>query len=67
MTRDELYNHYKTFYAPNNAIVVAAGDFDTERLLERIEESFGSIPAGPPIRPGQVRRTGAVRRAKGRG
>ena len=51
MTRDELYNHYKTFYAPNNAIVVAAGDFDTERLLERIEESFGSIPAGPPIRP----------------
>ena len=51
MTRDELYNHYKTYYAPNNAIVVAAGDFDTNQLLGRIEESFGSIPAGPPIRP----------------
>jgi zinc protease len=51
MTRDDLYNHYKTFYAPNNAIVVAVGDFDTAYLLRRVEESFGAIPANPDIPP----------------
>ncbi len=47
MTRDELYDHYRTFYAPNNAIVVAVGDFDTETLLRQIEEKFGSVLSGP--------------------
>src|ERR687888_206901 len=32
MTRDDLYNHYKTYYAPNNATVVAVGDFYTPEL-----------------------------------
>jgi zinc protease len=51
MTRDDLYNHYKTFYAPNNAVVVAVGDFDTAYLLRRVEESFGQLPANPAIPP----------------
>jgi zinc protease len=46
MTRDDLYTHYRRFYAPNNAIVVAVGDFDTDKMLARIEELFGNIPAG---------------------
>ncbi len=49
MTRDDLYNHYKTFYAPNNAIVVVVGDFDTAYLLQRVTEAFGAIPAHEPI------------------
>jgi zinc protease len=51
MTRDDLYNHYRRYYAPNNAIVVVAGDFETEPMLARIKELFGSIPAGEPIEP----------------
>ncbi|HLG50550.1 MAG TPA: pitrilysin family protein [Chloroflexota bacterium] len=51
MTRDDLYEWYRTYYAPNNAVVVAVGDFDTPRLMERIEELFGPIPAGPPVPP----------------
>jgi zinc protease len=47
MTRDDLYRHYRTFYAPNHAIVAVAGDFETDRMLERIEALFGAIPAGP--------------------
>lgn len=51
MTRDQLYQHYRTYYVPNNAIAVAAGDFDPETLLGRIRELFGPIPAGPTPPP----------------
>lgn len=46
MTRDDLYNHYKTHYVPNNAIAVAVGAFDTDDMLKQIEQHYGSIPAG---------------------
>jgi len=51
MTRDDLYDHYRTYYSPNNAIVVAVGDFDTDHLLRQIDERFGQIPSGPPVPP----------------
>jgi len=44
MTRDELFEHYKTFYSPNNAIVVAVGDFDTDEMLEKIKSYYGDLP-----------------------
>ena len=50
MTRDDLYNHYKSYYAPNNAILAVAGDFETEKMMERIEALFGGIPAAPSPR-----------------
>jgi zinc protease len=49
ITRDGLYNHYRTYYAPNNATLVVVGDFDTKTLLPRIEKYFGSIPRGPEV------------------
>ena len=49
MTRDQLYEHYRTFYAPNNAVVAIAGDFETEAMLARIQELFGPIPTGPAL------------------
>jgi zinc protease len=50
MDRDDLYNHYRTFYVPNNAVMSAAGDFKTSEMLARIRELFEPIPAGstPP-------------------
>lgn len=51
MTRDDLYQHYQTYYVPNNAIAVAAGDFDSEQMLARIEELYGAIPPGPQPPP----------------
>jgi zinc protease len=44
ITRDELWDHYSTYYGPDNAVVVAAGDFDRGALLDRIVELFGSAP-----------------------
>jgi len=64
MTRDDLYNHYRAYYVPNNAVMAVAGDFNTKSMLARIKDLFGSIPAGkkPPrlIRPEPAQR-GEVR------
>ena len=49
MGRDDLYQHYRTFYAPNNAVAVAVGDFDGERMAARIDQYFGGLAAGPTI------------------
>jgi zinc protease len=55
MTRDDLYNHYRAYYIPNNAVMAVAGDFDTRAMLKRIKELYGRIPKGstPPrlVRP----------------
>jgi zinc protease len=48
ISRDDLYSHYRRHYVPNNAVIVAVGDFDARELLSRIEETFGAIAAGPP-------------------
>ena len=50
MTRDDLYDHYKTYYVPNNAVMAVAGDFETDQMLARIKELYEPIPAGeePP-------------------
>jgi len=48
--RDALYQHYRTYYVPNNAVLAIAGDFETEALLARIHELFDPINKGaePP-------------------
>jgi zinc protease len=51
MTREQLFSHYRTFYAPNNAIVAVAGDFESDAMLARIKELFGRIPSGPALPP----------------
>jgi zinc protease len=49
MSRDDLYQHYRRFYHPGNAFVVAVGDFDSQELLDRLRRAFGAIPAGESI------------------
>jgi len=51
MTRDQLYAHYRTYYAPNNAVAVAVGDFDADAMLRLVEQHFGVIPDGPDVPP----------------
>ena len=47
MTLSDLQDFYRTYYSPNNAFIVVAGDFDSEEILTRIRETFGKIPRGP--------------------
>ncbi len=48
ISRDDLVAHYRTFYHPNNAIVVAAGDFAHDEALRLIRGAFEAMPPGPP-------------------
>ncbi|HET7264594.1 MAG TPA: pitrilysin family protein [bacterium] len=51
ITRDDLVRHYRTYYTPRNAIVVAVGAFDSGVLLEQIRAAFEPISSGPPAPP----------------
>ncbi|MBN1537932.1 MAG: insulinase family protein [Anaerolineales bacterium] len=44
--REQLYQHYRSFYTPNNAVLAIAGDFNTDAMLKRIRELYEPIPAG---------------------
>lgn len=47
ISRDDLYQHYRQYYQPSNAILCVAGDISPEVVLEDIETLFGAIPSIP--------------------
>ena len=47
ITPAEIRAFYKIYYQPNNAIVVAVGDFSASALMQTIKEHFGRIPRAP--------------------
>lgn len=49
MTRDDLYQHYRRFYHPNNAILVVCGNFDVTHASAEIENLFSKIKPGDKI------------------
>jgi zinc protease len=46
LSRQDLVDHYKLYYAPNNAFIVVGGDFSTEEILPKIKAAFEKIPRG---------------------
>lgn len=44
-TPEDCVAFYKTYYAPNNATIVIAGDVREQDVLERIRDGYGAIPA----------------------
>jgi zinc protease len=46
-TREDLVQHYRRYYAPNNAMLVVAGDVKRDALLPEIQRLFGPIPRQP--------------------
>ncbi len=40
---------YRTYYAPNNAILIIAGDVDAGHALELAQRHYGSIPANADL------------------
>jgi zinc protease len=45
ITRDDLYRHYRAYYHPANAIIVAVGDFDAAHMAEVVASAFDPVPA----------------------
>lgn len=49
-TVEDVAAFFKTYYAPNNAVLTLVGDFKTADALKKIKENFGNIPqqTNPP-------------------
>lgn len=45
LTRDDLYQHYRHYYQPGNAVLAIAGAFDTQQILDRIQELYAPVPS----------------------
>ena len=50
---DDVKQFFRTYYAPNNATLVIAGDFNRDSALTWVNRYFSAIPRGPrmPARP----------------
>jgi len=46
---EEMHEWFRTYYGPNNSVLVVAGDVDAAKVLEKVDYYFGDIPAGPPL------------------
>ena len=44
---DDVRDFFKTYYAPNNAVLVLAGDLDPAEALEKVRKAFGGLSAQP--------------------
>jgi predicted Zn-dependent peptidase len=54
-TLEDVKQFFRTWYVPNNATLVIAGDIDTDATLKLVEQYFGPIPSGTvPARPEQA-------------
>jgi zinc protease len=50
---DDVTQFFRTYYAPNNATLSIAGDFQRDSVKAWVQQYFGEIPRGPamPTRP----------------
>lgn len=45
ITLEKANEFYKTYYSPNNAVIVVAGDFDSQKALRLIQKYYGHMKA----------------------
>jgi zinc protease len=63
---DDVKEWFKTYYGPNNATLVIAGDVNAQEIHAKVKKYFGDIPPGPPVaRFDQwvAKRTGSARQS----
>jgi len=46
----EFKAFFKEFYIPNNAVLVVAGDINTQETKKLVKKYFGDIPKGTPVK-----------------
>lgn len=49
LDREDALSFYRTYYAPNNAILVVSGDVEPEAVRAMAEKHYGVIPANPDL------------------
>src|SRR5918992_1691726 len=48
---EDVSEFFATYYAPNNAVLTVAGDFEPDAAMAMIERHFGPIPTNPDLPP----------------
>ncbi len=65
LSLDDALDYYNRFYAPNNAILIVAGDVDPDRVHELAKTYYGALPPNPDLgqraRPTEPPQTAARR------
>ncbi|QCE35770.1 insulinase family protein [Acetobacteraceae bacterium] len=64
-TAEDLHKFYRTWYAPNNALLVIVGDIDPDKTLELVKKHFEDLtpkrlPEAPEIQPQKVKQQDIV-------
>ncbi|MEM9433715.1 MAG: pitrilysin family protein [Pseudomonadota bacterium] len=49
--REAVYDFYETYYAPNAAVLIVAGDVDPEEVKALAEEHYGPLEPTPDLQP----------------
>jgi predicted Zn-dependent peptidase len=49
-TVEDATQFFNSFYRPNNAVLIVAGDIDYAQTRAMVDRYFGSIPRGQPVR-----------------
>ena len=63
---EDFQQFFKTYYAPNNAVIALVGDIDSKEALAKAKKYFGDIPRQNPPKPVDLAETAkdAERRLK---
>ncbi|CAN5828885.1 pitrilysin family protein [soil metagenome] len=48
---EDVEQFFRTYYAPNNAVLSLVGDFDSALAPDLVDRYFGEIPRGPEVPP----------------
>lgn len=51
LTLADAMAYHKIYYSPQNALIVAVGDFNADQVLKQISEAFAGIKNGPKAPP----------------
>jgi zinc protease len=51
LTRQDALDYYKRFYAPNNAILIVAGDVTPDQVRSLAEQYYGPLEPTPDLQP----------------
>lgn len=51
LNRADAIDFYQRYYAPNNAVLIVAGDVEADTVRRLAQETYGAVPRGPALPP----------------
>jgi len=60
ISRQDLVEFHKKYYAPNRIFLGLVGDFDSKEMAKKVKEVFGDWPKGPEVKDPPAAYRGAV-------